>query len=253
MQTNSTDIQYPLDFKDLRYFITFRARNYSYENKGNIENVKLKKTPLCNISLYFPQSFSETLNQNWGEVAMLSGGTIVGKGINYLKGKMGEGAGLFNRINPGVIPNPSEELSYQGPGFRTFDFSFDLLATSKEELEVIKRIEGLFKILILPRLAPSATYIGFPAIWEIEISGLNIEDGNELFTLGFKDKYFALVDTTLQYTPDGSYQPTVDGHPIKTNLSLSFKETSPLYRKDLPGEQNINSVLGSIENFVGLG
>lgn len=243
------NIQYPNDTKDMEYFITFRCRDYKYKNKQSLDNTEIEKISLCNISLYFPASFQESIDQEWSPVEMLSAGSIAGKALNFLRNK--GGAGLFNRLNPGIAINPSEEVMYQGPGWRNFDFNFDLLAKSKEELQIIKEIEALFKILCLPRLAEDVTYITFPAIWEIEIQGLEDTENGDLFSLGYKNKYFALTNYTIQYTPDGNYYPLQGGHPVKTNISLSFKETSPLYRKEISGETSVKGILESIEGFIG--
>jgi len=244
----AVNIKYPTDFKDMKYFITFRCRDYKYRNKNSLDAVEIEKISLCNISIYFPASFTENINQEWSPQEIISAGSVVGKALNFLKDK--GGAGIFNKLNPGVAINPSEELLYQGPGWRNFEFNFDLIAKNKDELQVIKRIEALFKILSLPRLAEDVTYIAFPAIWEIEIKGLEDDENGELFSLGYKNKYFALDSCNIQFTPDGNYYPLVGGHPVKTNISLSFKETSPLYRKEISGEATIKGVLGSIENFI---
>lgn len=244
----AVNIKYPLDFNDMKYFITFRCRDYKYKNKNSLDKVEIEKISLCNISLYFPAAFQESINQEWNPMEISSAGSTIGKALTFLKDKVG--AGVFNKLNPGIAINPSEEVLYQGPGFRTFDFNFDLIAKNKEELQIVKRIESLFKILSLSRLAEDVTYIAFPAIWEIEIQGLEDDENGELFSLGFKNKYFALTNYTIQYTPDGNYYTFVGGHPVKTNISLSFKETSPLYRKEIPGETSIKGILGSIENFI---
>jgi hypothetical protein len=247
MQQSTTDIKYPLSLKDSKYFITFRARDYKYKNKKDIELTTVEKIPLCNISLYFPQNFQEDLEQNWGESQIFSSGSLVGALLDKVKGRAG--APIYNKLNPGVAINPSEELMYQGPGFRSFNFNFDLMVKNKEEEQTIKTIEGLFKVLQCSRLAKDVTYLAFPAIWEIEIVGLQDEN---LFTMGFKDKYFALTSVAISYTPDGSYQPLTSGFTIKTNLSLNFREISPMYRQELKGEPSVQGIVGSIENFLGI-
>lgn len=242
------NIKYPVDFQDMKYFITFRCRDYKYKNKQSLNEVEIEKISLCNISIYFPSNFSENINQEWNPAEMISAGSIVGKALDIFKNRAG--AGIFNKLNPGIAINPSEEVLYQGPGWRSFDFNFDLIARNKEELKVVKRIEALFKILSLPRLAEDVTYIAFPAIWEIEIKGIEDDENGELFSLGYKNKYFALTSYTVQYTPDGNYYPLIGGHPVKTNINLSFKETSPLYRKEISGETPIKGIISSIEDFI---
>jgi hypothetical protein len=244
----AVNIQYPLDLKDMKYFITFRCRDYKYKNKTSLNAVEIEKINLCNVSLYFPGSFKESISQEWNAEEVLSVGSVTGKAINFLRDKGGKA--LFNRLNPGIAINPSEELMYQGPGFRTFEFEFDLISRSKEELQTVKKIEALFKILSLSRLDKTSMYIAFPAIWEIEIKGLEDEENGELFSLGYKNKFFALTTYSISYTPDQGYYPLKGGHPIKTSITLAFKETSPLYRKEISGESDIKGILNSVENFT---
>lgn len=248
----AVNIQYPLDLKDMKYFITFRCRDYKYKNKTSLNAVEIEKINLCNISLYFPNSFKESINQEWNAEGIMSLGLIVGNITGAISGRIGKGGkATFNKLNnPGVAANPSEELIYQGPGFRNFEFEFDFISRSKEELQTVKQIEALFKILSLPKLATASAFITFPSIWEIEIKGLEDNLDSELFSLGYKNKFFALTTYSISYTPDQGYYPLKGGHPIKTSITLAFKETSPLYRKEISGETDIKGILNSVENFI---
>lgn len=245
-------LRYPLETAGLKNrFITFRCRDYKTRNKTDITEIEFVKRPLCDISLPLPLNFSENINQEWGRSEILSTGSVFGKAINLFKGRTGES--IFNRINAqtGIAANPSEEFMYQGPGFRTFDFNFEFVPVSQKELDVVKQIIALFKILCLPKMAKDTTYIAFPAVWEIEITGIEDIEGN-LFAMGFKNRTFALTTTTPNYTPDGGWQSFHNGFPVKTALSLTFTELQPLYRQDFPGEPTIRGILNGLKDTVGL-
>ena len=46
-------------------------------------------------------------------------------------------------------------------------------------------------------------------------------------------KMCAITDVNINYTPDGNYSAFVDGHPVATELKLSFMETKLIFSEDI--------------------
>lgn len=223
-------------YDDTERFVLFKCRDYKMRGKEST-NVEMEVKPLFHIGICLPNDFGETITQNWG------GAPIGVKGvISNLAGKMKDKLGglLGNTISAGtgVAVNPAEELIYSGPEFRSFSFKFEFIPRNKTEERNVKLILLLFKEYSLPQLGTAAAYITFPAVWEIEVSGIdNTKNEQEnLLKFGFKDKYFALTSYIVEYTPDGSFTSFHDGWPTKVSLSLTFQETLPMYRERPEGD-----------------
>ena len=249
------DLRYPIDseFDAQNRWIVFRAREYTVEDKGALNEAKFNDKNLGSIALYLPNNFSEDVSQNWGPSEIFNVGTIAKKVFNWAKG--GVGASIANKFTKetGMIANPSEEQLYNGPNFRNFSFDFDFIPKGQKELDVIKTILIAFKVLSLPKRsgkeAISSVYISTPCIWNIEIGGLDTED---FFSFGFKGKSFALTDVNTNYTPEGTLQQLSGGFPVHTNLRLTFVETEPLYRADFEST-NAADMTKELTNMLGNG
>lgn len=213
-------------------YCLFKCREYKMIGKKEQE-IEMQTTPVFHIGLGLPTSLNETITQNWNKQALGVAGVFSHLG-SKLMGKLGGILGNTISAGTGIAINPAEELVYSGPEFRSFSFKFDFIPRSEKEERYVKLILLLFKEYSLPQLGVAEAYITFPALWEIEISGIDsneIEEEN-LLKFGFKDKFFALTHYNVSYTPDESgFTSFHDGWPTKTSLSLNFQETMPLYRE----------------------
>jgi len=213
-------------------FVIFHCYDYKIRNKKSLDNISLENTRLVTIALHLPNSFQEDISQDWSTGVIFSGSSVVGKGINWLKSKLGDSIGNLGTARLGIAPNPSEELLFSGPGLRVFSFSYDFTPRNQQELTQIKAIVASFKRFSLPLINKSSLFIQFPAIWKMDISGIDGDvDDTNFVMFGIKDRPMALTDVGINYTPEGSFISFHDGFPIKISLSLTLRELKPLYRE----------------------
>ena len=236
---------------NLNRFCLFKCRDYKIKGKET-QNVEMDITSLFQIGIMLPNNLQESITQNWAP------GTTGVKGVlsnvaGAIQGKLGGLAFRTISSAAGVTSNPAEELIYSGPEFRSFNFSFDFMPRSESEEKIVKLILLLFKKFHLPQMGVAEAFISFPAVWEIEVRGIddteNFEDN--LFDFGFKDRFFALTSYSVNYTPEGNFTSFHSGWPTKVNLSLTFQETEPLYRKRNDGldtslDKNISALLANL-------
>jgi hypothetical protein len=228
---NSQKTAYGKTTDNINRYCLFKCRDYKMKGKDTQE-VEMSVENLFHIGLALPNDLGESITQNW------TPGTMGLKGVlsnitNAVQQKLGGLAFRTISSATGITSNPAEELIYSGPEFRSFTFKFDLMPRSKVEENHVKLILLLFKKFCLPQMGVAEAFISFPAIWEIQINGIDDEEIDEynLLDFGFKDKYFALTNYSVEYTPEGSFTSFHSGWPTKVSLHLTFQETEPLYRK----------------------
>jgi hypothetical protein len=162
---------------------------------------------------------------------------------------------LLSRTASSIL-NPNMELLFNNPQLRQFQFSFDLIAKSKEEATEIKQIIRFFKKNMAVRAGGA---IGDA----IEKDGLSFNEGNSVFlsspylfrlrylagsVVGSKKphqsigqiKMCALQNFTTDYTPMNTYMTFNDEARtmFMYRLSMSFKELTPLYDTDYIENKN---------------
>jgi len=221
--------KYPIeDYGDGRY-IVFRA--FDYKVSGELLKPKTTEIPLDKILLYYPGSMSENIEQEWNEEV----GSLAGLGstmINKFKDKLGSAGGLLKNYSGGYTTNKPEVLLYKGPTLRTFPFSFSFTPKSATEAKVVRQILMSFKRNSLPEEVLEGAGIKFPSIWKIDF-GSSVDGKFQQIDFGMRNKTFALSSYSADYAPEGSFTTFTDGMPVKINLSLTFKETTPLYKADI--------------------
>ena len=112
-------------------------------------------------------------------------------------------------------------MSYSGPGFRTFQYSFGLRPTSEEESNVIEQIIGFFKIRSAPRQEASqfTRIYNIPEVFKIRYYYEDREH-DKINRIG----HCALTDITVSYGGD-KFTTFAGSHaPIQVDLQLQFKE-----------------------------
>jgi hypothetical protein len=238
---------------NLERYITFKCRDYKMVNKENVDNVTMDTTNLFHISLPLPSSFDERISQNWNSKEKIVGaGQLAGRGIELIKDKLGVFASWLTK-STGVTSNPAEEMFYSGPNFRSFDLDFSMIIRSPKEEQLVKLILLLFKRYSLPRLGFQEMWVNFPSIWEIAVSGIDNTTGqNNILNFGFENRFFAITDYSVNYTPDGQFYALTSGFPPKVNMKISVVETTPLYRNDKEGDNGQDvDVENVISQFLG--
>ena len=126
----------------------------------------------------------------------------------------------------GQILNPNVELIFSGPSLREFSFNFLLLARSRREGDVIRKIIRTFKIGIAPKHNNSAL-LQNPDVWQLTYrrGASPLKNVNRFGQMGLKDM-------TVDYAPDGYWAAYDDSQPVACRLALTFAEVRPLYQQD---------------------
>jgi len=175
-------------------------------------------------------------------------------GINLLKdmGKAAAGGALKKFAGTqggqavskatGQILNPHKAMVYQGPGgFRTFSFTFVLVPKSASEAKEIFNIVKFFKKRMHPGTGAgkgindlSSVTLTYPDEFEIKYYVNNREvDGSDFTKPLFKIKNCFMESFSTDYTTSSLVSFMDDGNPLTTTISMSFKETQLLTKRDI--------------------
>jgi hypothetical protein len=150
------------------------------------------------------------------------------------KAATGTNSNLFTRLT-GAIVNPNLELLFQGPGLRSFSFTFSLSAREEKEAKEIREIIRFFKQGMSVKRASTSLYLKSPNTFKISyIYGGSGKDHPWINRI----KECALQSFTVNYTPAGNYATYSDGAMTQYDLLLTFGELEPIYDDDytqLPG------------------
>jgi hypothetical protein len=206
------------------------------------------------IALYMPPNVKVSYKAGWGEEATEMAGDIA----NTVKEMMGaksvaEGAGKFvtgvtggltayiKKIGGGVTEalgggdpfklvskmlgvavNPRQEMYYEGPKFREFDYEFKFWPRNADETDRVQKIIKLFKYHMHPAMDVLSGGRNFRIPSEFEI--------HYMCRAGVNDKLnrisrCALQGCDVKYGPDeGNYKTFEDNSPVAYTMTLSFKE-----------------------------
>lgn len=173
----------------------------------------------------------------------------------------------------GVILNPNVELFFGGPQIRNIGFAFKMFAKNPSDAQSMIAICNTFKKNLcagfggatpadasvanflntvgqaaatansvgLGGATPSATpnaaagasgysggYISVP-----NLVRMRLMQGARMHPHLSQYKALALTNVDINYTPDGSYAPMIDGYPSSVELRISMVETKIVYKEDL--------------------
>ena len=145
----------------------------------------------------------------------------------------GTGDQLMKRT--GQVMNPNMELLFNGPQLRSFGFTFKLSPRTKEEAKNIQKIIFCFKQAMAPVATEGNLFLKSPNTWRIRY--YNREGAQHQYLNRFKE--CAMMSSSVNYTPDGSYATYTDGSMVSYNLTLSFQELEPVFSTDYKASQGI--------------
>ena len=137
--------------------------------------------------------------------------------------------GLLSRTS-GAVLNPNMELLFKGPQLRPFSFSFKMSPRERNEATAVRNIIRFFKQNMSVRTTKTNVFLKEPYVFKIEYQ----TDENNPHPSINKIKECALLDCSVNYTPDGSYMTFNDAERTMTSYSitLQFQEIEPIYNKD---------------------
>lgn len=134
-------------------------------------------------------------------------------------------------LQKGKTVNPHMAQVFRNVNFRTFAFSFQMMARSEEEAKQIKKIIAAFKMGMHPNSTPqgeeSEFWWQFPDNYDIKLYTPNGNGGLSADKM-FKINTCALTDMTVDYGGSGIPSFFKDGHPVDIRMTLSFKELEVL-------------------------
>jgi len=153
-----------------------------------------------------------------------------GIGLNY-------GSQALRSISPesanyaskrlGMAPNPLKEQIFQGVNFRHFSFTFDFYPKTPSEARAVTEIIKTFKKKMHPEFKFDKYIYKYPDEFCITL----YSGGNTKFMP--KIKPCVLTDLAVNYAPLGSFVSMRDGSPVKTSLTLMFKELGLLTKQEI--------------------
>jgi hypothetical protein len=144
------------------------------------------------------------------------------------------GANIVARATGQVI-NPNLELLFTGPKLRSFAFNFPLIPRTEKEANIVRDMIKFFKINMAVRQSSSDLFLYTPNIFQLEyIYGDNNEGQHPYLNL-FKP--CALTNFSVTYNPANDYMTYEGGSMTQYNLSMTFNELEPIYKKDQEDEE----------------
>ena len=165
--------------------------------------------------------------------------TAVGGGLRGLAQTQG---GQAVSKATGQVLNPHKAVVYQGPGgFRVFTYTFVMMPKDSFEAEEIFNIVKFFKSRMHPGTGTgaginslSSVTLTYPDEFEIKyyVNGKHA-DGFD-FTQPLFNIHNCFMDSFgVDYSTSGLTSFTDDNQPLTTTMTLSFKETQLLTKKDI--------------------
>lgn len=156
-------------------------------------------------------------------VSKLLGGGLLGGAV---LGGLGGGASLQGAIETKlrVQSNPFKEQTFQGVGFRPFEFSFVFNARSQSEVITIKEIINTFRQYSKPSLeSPDSAIFKYPGEFIIEFLTNNGNDSLNTNNYLPKLKHCICKSVNTNFTTAG-WKSFEDGAPATITLQLGFEE-----------------------------
>ena len=155
-----------------------------------------------------------------------AGNALAGIGL----GVAGKVLGDASSTALGVASFNQTMAFYQGPKFREFNFSYQLIPHSTSDQSKIKQIIDFFKIASAPEQISSGLFriYELPFVFTINFYGINgeMEHINKI-------AHCALTSVDVKYGGDRFNTFAGTDAPVQTNLTLSFKEIELVTKIDM--------------------
>ena len=146
----------------------------------------------------------------------------------------------FDR-SKGRSVNTFQEQFFDGPEFRTFELSHELVARSREDTETIRNIVTRFRYYSSPSLVDDQmknAYWQYPSQWQIRFKSM---EGGRLVGNKFISKYHNSVLTSVGVDYGGeSFATFANNAPVNVKISLNFTETVLIKKEDIKKAHGIS-------------
>ena len=236
----------------------FKAREGSLDFFGPRE--MMDKRMKGSIALPVPANISDTNAVEWGADSMNAvQAALANIGMNFLTGR--DAAGEITKTASGVaankeelktmlgtavveaatgsaggslltratgnIMNPNMELLFKKPTLRPFEFTFKLAPRSKQEAKQVIGIIRTFKQSMAVIRSESNLFLKTPHTYKLQYKH---RGSDHPFLNKFKE--CALMNMSVNYTPDGNYATYEDGVMTAYEMRLSFTEIEPVFNDE---------------------
>jgi hypothetical protein len=153
-----------------------------------------------------------------------------GKGLGSA-GIVGNGAAVSQYLlkNAGYAINPQMEVIFTQMDFRRFQFDFTFTPKTAAESKTVRDIIKAFRLNAAPDLhGGGGRYFDIPSVFQIEY--MHLESKNENL---HKFAPCVLETIMVDYAPEVGWVTYEDGMPVKTRLTLQFKENEIMTREKI--------------------
>lgn len=140
--------------------------------------------------------------------------------------------GLLQRTQ-GAVLNPNTELLFQGPALRAFTFTFKLSPRSEKEAKIIRSIIRFFKQGMAVQRTEKDLFLKAPHLFKLSF----LKNDTELNPFLPKTKLCALLDCSVDYTPEAQYATFIDSSMVSYEMSLTFNELDPIFNDEYGNAQ----------------
>lgn len=261
------NLKYPIDISDQQDklkidMVEFKTREFNLKTLTFNDRDQTIQTTKGTVILAIPGNVSDNNRVNWGSQDMNAGDAAVamaalniikngGPAIEALTKSLeslatdpnvsrdvktgfaaffaGNAAGVQGLLarTAGAVINPNTELLFQGPALRAFTFSFKLSPRSEAEAKMVRSIIRFFKQGMAVQRTQSELFLKAPMIYK-----LSFRSGTTEHTFLPKTKLCALLDCSINYTPEGTYATFKDSSMVSYDMSLTFNELDPVFNDD---------------------
>ena len=169
----------------------------------------------------------KTIKENDYDPLVLEGAGMAAGSLGIVNN--GGDVGKYMLSKQGFAINPQFEVVFSAMDFRTFQFDFTFTPKSSAEAQTIRDIIKLFRKHSAPNIhagdSGGGRYFDVPAVFQIEYMHLgNVNENLHKFAP------CVLQSIVVDYAPEVGWVTFNDGMPVKTRLTLMFKETEILTR-----------------------
>jgi hypothetical protein len=214
--------------------------------------------PNGTVCLPIPSGVGTTYEQGWDQQEVGLGGSAAGMAAEVLKGEkgfwetggdimdqgrtavggLGAKMGTVGRMvnvaatqqATGVATFSNTYITYQGPAFRDFNFSFSLKPLDQKESDGIRDIVSFFKV----NAAPVQRAVSVSRIYEVpQLFGISYHNKTDPMKHMNKIGKCALTSINVVYGGDRFAVFHQDSAPVQVDLTLTFKEVQLLSAADM--------------------